>query len=235
MDYRTKQRKAKLDSWYICYKLDIQYKDYVMVKTGKKNLAGDKLDIFKDLTYKNNNEWINQESLKKEIDEWYRQQTTASLKEKLQEFNVNQPIVAEEIGCDSSSINRVINNPHDSKENNIKYLMYFYLTDENNRRNKPSKRRYTKKGTNKVESEKIEKPIEEEKPKKVDIKELDLPFNNIVDKVKDEIELNDKYKYIVPISSFVKKEDYDRKVEQLEKAEKELNRFRYLIDQLMNK
>lgn len=125
MNYKYKQKMAKLDNWYICHKLGITYNDYIEVKTGKRNLANEKLDIFNDITFKGRKQWLEQESERTKINNWYKTQTSSSLKQLIEEFKVNQTDIAETIGCNCSSVSLVISGKGSSKD--IKYLLYYFF------------------------------------------------------------------------------------------------------------
>ena len=170
MNYRIKQAKAKLDNWYICHKLGMKYNVWVDVKTGKRNLAKDKLDQFLELVDPQRQEHIVQESEKRMIDEWYKKNQN-KLDDKMVEFNVTGRTVAGDIGADSSTISVIKNKGPENSQ--ISYLLYYYLQDENNRRNKSDKRKYKKrKNTVEVtpeikeeEAATIDEIITEEEPK----------------------------------------------------------------------
>lgn len=259
MNYKNRQVKAKLENWYICHKLNLKYKDYVNVKTGKRNLANNKLDLFLELTKPEAKEYINQDNEKRIIDKWYVDNSSKDIKKLMKEFKVDQRIMAKDLGCDGSGISRAIKWSHEPS--NIKYLVYYYLKDENNRRNvyegkKPGPKAKTKEeiieeitktnnltpepsftiGNSKIEHTDNGTIITSELDSEV-LEDTFIPTPEHIEITAEPVEEPEpivERKEPVGIS-FVKKDDYDRLVREKEELEKELKRYKYLIDLAMNK
>ena len=132
MNYIIKQKNAKLDNWYIARKLGLKLNEWVDVRMGRRRLANDKLNIFNELTYRSSNEWINQESEKEKINEWFDSKSVEDLQEMIDDFNLTQGQIANDIGIDVSNVCKTVNKKVVNE--NVKALLYYYLNDENNKK-----------------------------------------------------------------------------------------------------
>jgi len=194
MNYAKKQRKAKLDNWYIARRLGLKLNEWLEVRTGKRRLANDKLDTFNELTYEGANEWINQDSEKQKINEWFDNTSKEDFQKLLNDFNVIQGDVAKSIGANVSSINKTINKKEVNE--NAKAMLYYFFNDENNkkyRRNKTRAKQKVKKEEEVVNE--VKEPTEEfikvddrEQIKKV--RELSKDYNEL----REELE---RYKFLI--------------------------------------
>ena len=212
MNYRLRKRNAKLQEWYICKQLGISHMEWVDVTTGRKSLANDKLDKFIQLTEPSNKEYINQNDELEKINEWYLNMDAVDFKRLMDDFKVKQTDIAKKIDYDKATICRTMNKKGTSE--GCKCALYYFFNDENNRMHE-----YKKEKTRvKIDIPKI--PTIENK-KELDKAVTFTPPSFI-----------DFYKREMSITSFVKKEDYDRVVKEKNEAEEELARYRYLIDLL---
>lgn len=217
MNYRLRKRNAKLEEWYICKQLGISHMEWVDVTTGRKSLANDKLDKFIQLTEPSNKEYINQNDELEKINEWYSNMDAVDFKRLMDDFKVKQTDIAKKIDYDKATICRTMNKKGTSE--GCKCALYYFFNDENNRRHivKKPKTKPTIK-----DKEKLDEGV----TATLDTKVLEQTFTFTPPSAKD------FYKQELSITSFVKKEDYDRVVKEKNEAEEELARYRYLIDLL---
>lgn len=234
MNYRIKKYNAKLDEWYVCNKLGITHKDWLELATGKKNLANDKLDKFIELTDIKRQEYINQNDEKRKIDEWFDKTTYDDFRKLMESFKVKSRDISRITGYDAGILSTTINKKYISE--NVKATLYYYFNDENNRRNEYSKEK--PKTRVKIIKEGIEVSDNEETP----IASVTKPTITSFSEPIDTITLTKAFdlpttlnKTTMLLTSFVKKEDYDRVVKEKNQAEEELARYKYLIDLLMSK
>jgi len=194
MNYAKKQRKAKLDNWYIARRLGLKLNEWLEVRTGKRRLANDKLDTFNELTYEGANEWINQDSEKQKINEWFDNTSKEDFQKLLNDFNVIQGDVAKSIGADASSINKTINKKEVNE--NVKAMLYYFFNDENNkkyRRNKTRAKQKVKK-EEEVVNEVKEPIVEPKKEDNIDWYKTNYVNAGIYENVKQELE---RYKFLI--------------------------------------
>ena len=230
MNYAKKQKNAKLENWYICHKLNIKMSTWTDIRQGRRNLAADKLDKFLELVDPKRKEWLEQDSAAKKIDTWYKENPDM-LKTLMEEFNAEPKSVAADIGIGIGTLYDIKNNKNLTLQ--AKYLIYYYFADENNKRNKKA----TKKGkrgrpaTKKKEVTKVEYKL----PKYVEEYAKEVEENN--KELEKEVEastnvleaLKNKESEIL----WVAKKEYDRVVEENNRKEEELARYKYLIDLAM--
>lgn len=242
MNYRIAQREAKLKDWYICKKLNLKLNEWKDIKNKRRALAGEKLEIFKNLTYKKNKEWLNQNAEEDKIYIWYNSKTVEELKALVEEFKVNQRIIGDDIGADTSTINRTINKIIEERKDetsqnrnvseNIVALLYYYFQDENNKRAiytpkpKTRKRRRFFKTVEKEKIEEIKEELKIEQPTifatSEDYSDSEEKEDEIVHPNVDEIELNQNN--INWYNAYV--ETFNELIE----TKKQLARLNYLID-----
>lgn len=241
MNYRKLQYGAKLKDWYICKKLNIKLNEWKDVKTGKRALASEKLDLFKKLTLKGRNEWLNQESEEDKIFIWYDSMSIDDLKEQLKIFKINQRIMAEDIGIDVSAINRALNkvvSAETKKKMNAIALMYYYLHDENNKRTvyiPKSKKRKKRKNNSEQKQEELlfnEDDVIEDEPIIID----EIKKDESREKVESEEIIQPNIEELFSDDSKTDWfNEYKKTFEKLIKVQEELDRYRYLIDMARKK
>lgn len=207
MNYLTRQKNAKLDNWYIARKLGLKLNEWVDVRVGRRRLADSKLDTFNELTYANSNEWINQESEKEKINEWFENNSTKDLQEMIANFNLTQKAIADDIGVDVSIICKTVNKK-DVNEN-VKAMLYYYLNDENNKKYVKKKRTGNSKFINKKENEEV-----------VEVKENQIPQKEENEAIKKEEIWYNQFQ-------IMSNKYYD--------TNNELERYKFLIDELRKK
>lgn len=203
MNYAKKQKNAKLDNWYTARKLGLKLNEWLEVRTGKRRLANDKLDVFNELTYNGKNEWINQDDEKQKIDEWFAPKSREDFQNLIEDFNVTQGDIATSIGVDASSINKTISKKEVNE--NVKAMLYYFFNDENNKKyGKKKTRNRLKTKKNKETNENVKEQIIEPK----------IENSNVSEEVKPNkyLEMLIKYK----------------------EAKEELERYKFLIDELRN-
>ena len=165
MNYIIRQKNAKLDNWYIARKLGLKLNEWVDVRMKRRALADKKLDVFNELTYANSNEWVNQESEKEKINEWFDSKSTKDLQEMIDNFNLTQKAIADDIGVDVSNVCKTVNKK--AVNGNVKSMLYYYLNDENNKKYvKKKKVGRPKFISKKVNEEEVVETKEEQLPQK---------------------------------------------------------------------
>ena len=214
-NYKGKQTKAKLENWYICKELEIKYNTWQDIKKGKRSLARKKLDRFLELVDPAKQTWLEQESEKQKIDAWFKE-NKANISEMINDFGVNNVMIASDLGVDNSTISNIRNGKGDTLQ--AVYLLYYYLNDDNNRRHtsirKKSGRKPGRKPSVTVIKKVIPIPTKEMTTEEIAEKIVNHEPDNrdiLIDKLENQVEglkyTNDKlneelarYKYLIDLA-----------------------------------
>ena len=224
-NYKVKQTNAKLENWYICKELEIKYNTWQDIKKGRRSLARKKLDRFLELTDTTKQVWLEQESEKKKIDAWFKE-NKANISEIINDFGVNNVMIAADLGVDNSTISNIRNGKGDTLQ--AVYLLYYYLNDDNNRRHTKARTAGRKPGKEpgrkpaiqpviKVETQpviKVQQEINEKTPEEIANEIVNHEPDNrdiLIDKLENQVEglkfENDRlseelarYKYLIDLA-----------------------------------
>lgn len=127
MNYRAKRNAYGLSIYTISSRLGIDYKSYLEVEKGLKNLDGDRLNKFQEIL--KNSHIIKLERAKKmsKVNKWFED---GLFNEYLQKLNYNQRTLAKMLGCSQPHLSNVVNGT--SKSPDLLERIYDFLTDSLN-------------------------------------------------------------------------------------------------------
>lgn len=127
MNYKKIRKDKGFYSYFIAYKLKMNFKEYKEVEKGIKSLSGEKLDLFNNIV-NDKGLIIEQIQLVKEARDWQKESEVSN---EIKKFGYSIRSIADCLMVSNTYINKINTNGYYSDE--ILLGLYLFLKDENNK------------------------------------------------------------------------------------------------------